>query len=101
MSKEPFSVAGYLAVLAVLVVLTIVTVGVSFLELPAGWHIAAGLTIAAVKATFVVLFFMHALASPRLTWCVIVVSIGWIGLMFSLTCSDYLTRAAIPFVPGH
>ena len=31
--------------------------------------------IAVVKATLVVLFFMHAIHSPRVTWCVIVVSI--------------------------
>ena len=61
----------------------------------------AGLVIAAVKASLVVLFFMHAIHSPRVTWCVIVVSIVFLVILFSLTLADVMTRSLVPFMPGH
>ncbi len=91
----------YIAVLVALLVLTVLTVCVSFIPLPPIGHVVAGLSIAALKATLVVLFFMHALHSPRITWCVIVASIGWVLILFSLTYADYLTRGSLPQMPGH
>ena len=91
----------YTLVCAVLIVLTALTVTVSFLPLEGGWHIAAGLTIGLAKATLVVLFFMHALHSSRLTWVVIAAACFWLGLLLVLTLADYVSRDAIPFVPGH
>jgi hypothetical protein len=44
---------------------------------------------------------MHALHSPRVTWCVIVASIAWLLILFSLTYTDYLTRGDLPQKPGH
>jgi cytochrome c oxidase subunit 4 len=64
-------------------------------------HIVAGLIIAVCKASLVVLFFMHALISPRLTWLVILVACFWLGLLFVLTLSDYFSRGMVPFMPGH
>ena len=56
-----------LTVLIVLLVLTCLTVGVSFFNLGSPvWHIAVGISIAVVKASLVVLFFMHALHGSRL-----------------------------------
>jgi cytochrome c oxidase subunit 4 len=101
MTTPIVSVKTYVAVLAALVVLTVLTVTVSFLPLPEGLHIGAGLVIAAVKASLVVLFFMHAIHSPRITWCVIVVSIGFVLILFSLTLADFTTRSLVPFMPGH
>ncbi len=101
MSDKIVSTGTYLAVLAILLVLTVLTVGVSFLPLPPIGHVIAGLTIAALKASLVVLVFMHAMHSPRLTWCVIVACIVWLLIMFSLTYADYLTRGSLPQMPGH
>jgi cytochrome c oxidase subunit 4 len=95
------SVKTYVMVLAVLVALTVLTVVVSFLPLPEGWHLGAGLIIAIVKASLVVLFFMHAIHSPRVTWCVIVMSVAWLLILFSLTLADFMTRSIVPFMPGH
>ena len=52
--------------------------------------IALGIAIA--KATLVILFFMHVIHSTRLTWVVVASSFLWLGVLFVLTFTDYLTR---------
>jgi cytochrome c oxidase subunit 4 len=101
MSTKIVSPTTYVAVLVALLVLTALTAGVSFIPLPPAGHMVAGLSIAAIKATLVVLFFMHALNSPRLTWCVIVTAVVWILLIASLMGVDYMTRDMLPQMPGH
>jgi cytochrome c oxidase subunit 4 len=101
MSERILSVTTYAVVLAALVLLTLLTVGVSFLPLAGGWHIAAGLGIALVKGGLVVLIFMHAWQSSKLTWAVIAVAICWLLILVALTFADYLTRGMIPGMPGH
>lgn len=44
---------------------------------------------------------MHAIRSPRITWCVIAVSIFFIVILFSLTLADITTRSLLPYMPGH
>lgn len=94
-------VKTYVAVLSGLIVLTVLTVAVSFFPLAEEWHVTSGLVIAVIKATLVVLFFMHAIHSPRVTWCVIVISIVFVSILFSLTLADVTTRSLVPFMPGH
>jgi cytochrome c oxidase subunit IV len=101
MSEKIVSTTTYLVVLFILLALTVLTVAVSFLPLAPIGHVVAGLSIAVLKASLVVLIFMHALHSPRLTWCVIVACIAWLLIMFSLTYADYLTRGSLPQMPGH
>lgn len=102
MSTRILSPAAYITLLIVLVGLTILTVGLSFVPSPPAVRIVAGQAIAAVKASLVVLFFMHALFSPAQTRAVIIVSIFWLLiLLFGLTLSDYFTRGLIPNLPGH
>jgi cytochrome c oxidase subunit IV len=101
MSTKIVSATTYVIVLVILLALTVLTVAVSFVPLPPVGHVAAGLTIAALKASLVVLIFMHALHSPRATWCVIVASIVWVLILFSLMYTDYLTRGTLPQMPGH
>ena len=50
------------------------------------------LLIATIKATLVILFFMHVIHSTRLTWVVIIGAFLWLGVLFVLTFADYLTR---------
>jgi cytochrome c oxidase subunit 4 len=85
------SPTSYYVVFAALIALTALTVGISFLGL-GRWHTVAGLTIAACKATLVALFFMHLLGSKRLTWVVVGGGLFWLGILLSLTLSEYLTR---------
>ena len=91
----------FVIVCAILVALTFLTLGVSLIPLAGFWHTFLGLTIALVKASLVVLFFMHVLASNRLTWIVILVAVVWLGILFGLTLNDYLTRELVPHMAGH
>src|SRR5262249_1209183 len=93
--------AFYLVILAILLLLTVLTVGVSFAPLSGQWHITIGLLIAICKASLVVLFFMHALFSPRVTWLVIAAALLGTIILFGLTLSDDLTGAQGPCRPGH
>jgi cytochrome c oxidase subunit 4 len=101
MPERTISPATYVLVCVVLVLLTFLTIGLSFAHVAPHWHIVIGLLIALCKAALVVLFFMHALVSPRVTRIVIAVVSFWVGLLFVLTFSDYLTRGLLPFMPGH
>lgn len=91
----------YYAVCAALILFTLLTVGVSFVPLEGNGHIALGMAIAAIKAFLVVVFFMHAIESPRVTWAVVAVAVFWMLILLTLTFSDYLTRHLVPFAPGH
>jgi caa(3)-type oxidase subunit IV len=85
-----------------LVLMTVLTVSLSFIDMAGRWHIAIGLTVGFCKATLVVVFFMHALISSRLTWLVIAVVCFWlVVLLFGLTFADYFTRGLLPYTPGH
>jgi cytochrome c oxidase subunit 4 len=95
------SVRVYLFVLLALVVLTFLTVGISFIPLSAIWHVSIGLAIGAIKASLVVLFFMHVIHSPRLIWIIVAVALLWLLILVSLTFTDYMTRGLIPGMPGH
>ena len=50
------------------------------------------LVIATIKAVLVILYFMHVKYSTRLTWVVVLASFFWLGILFVLTLTDYLTR---------
>ncbi|MGO8749295.1 MAG: cytochrome C oxidase subunit IV family protein [Thermoguttaceae bacterium] len=102
MPERLLSPAVYIAVLVVLLCLTILTVGLSFVPSSAVMRIVAGQSIAIVKASLVVLFFMHALRSSAQTRAVIVVTIFWLVVVLAtLMFSDYFTRGMIPSLPGH
>ncbi len=50
------------------------------------------LTIAVMKATLVVLYFMHVRYSSRLIWVVFASALFWLAILFAFTFSDYWTR---------
>ena len=81
----------YYVVFLVLLACTYLTWQVAYFDL-GPLNTLAALGIAIVKATLVVLFFMHARSSSRLTWVVIMAGLFWLGILFALTASDYLTR---------
>jgi cytochrome c oxidase subunit 4 len=102
MSERFLSPVAYIAVLVVLMGLTVLTVGLSFIPSSAVVRIVAGQSIAVVKASLVVLFFMHALGSPAQTRAVIIVTVFWlVVILLGLTFTDYFTRGMIPNLPGH
>ncbi len=86
------SLASYFAVFATLMVLTVVTVWVSRIDL-CSLNTTVAMAIAIVKATVVILWFMHVIHSPRLTWIVVLASFLWLAVMFVLFFADYSTRS--------
>jgi cytochrome c oxidase subunit IV len=56
------------------------------------FNIVIALAIAAIKATLVILFFMHVRYSPKRTQLVVVCSVFWLAIMLALTLADYNTR---------
>ena len=101
MTERAVAARMHVIIFVALVLLTALTLGVSFLHLPGLGHVGFGLTIGVCKAALVVLFFMHALHSDRLTWLVIVVACFWVLILFALTLTDYLSRGLVPNTPGH
>ena len=82
----------YVGIWATLMVLTLTTVLASFAEL-GQFNIVVALLIATIKGTLVVLFFMHLRYSPKLTIAAVIASVFFLFIMFSLTMTDYLSRA--------
>ena len=82
----------YIVIILALLVLTGVTVGASYLELGVFNPIIA-LAIAVVKATLVVLFFMHVKYSSRLTMLTVGAGLFTFMALVGMTLSDYISRA--------
>jgi len=93
----------YVRVFAALLVLTAATVGVAFSDLGGGrLHVLnalAAISIAVAKATLVILYFMHARYSSRLTWVFVGAGVFWLLILIALTMSDMLTRHWLPASP--
>jgi cytochrome c oxidase subunit IV len=81
----------YLAIFGALMVLTIITVAVAFVDL-GNMNVAVAMVVAVIKATLVVLFFMHVKYASLTTKLVVISSIVWLGFLFFITLSDYVTR---------
>jgi len=91
-------VGVYLAVFVALMLLTAVTTVAAFHDLgPLNNVVALG--IATLKATLVVLFFMHVRYGTRLTPLVITAGLFWLAILIALSLTDYLTRGWLG-VPG-
>jgi cytochrome c oxidase subunit 4 len=91
MSEHIVSIRIYIAIFLALMVLTAITVAVAFVDLGVMNNVMA-LTIAVIKATLVVLFFMHVRYSTPLTWVVVASGFFWLVVMIGLTMSDYVSR---------
>lgn len=98
MSEHIVSRKAYFGVFAALMVLTALTTAVAFVDLGALNDITM-LTIAVVKATLVILIFMHVRYSGRLTALVVAGGFLWLLILLALTLQDYLTRGWLG-VPG-
>jgi cytochrome c oxidase subunit 4 len=96
MSEHIVSPRVYISIFLVLMVGTGLTLIAAYQDFPGPLNAVVALTIAVVKATFVVLYFMHVRYSSRLIWLVIAAGIFWLAIMFALTISDYSTRSWLP-----
>ena len=92
MSEHIVPVRIYITIFLVLLVGTTLTVVAAFYDFPWQFNTIVALTIATVKATFVVLYFMHVRYSSRLIWVIIASALFWMAILFALTFGDYNTR---------
>jgi cytochrome c oxidase subunit 4 len=88
----------YFLVFAALIVLTWVTAFVSTVDL-GRWNIFVALAIAIVKASLVILFFMHVFYSTKLTKMIVGAGFFWLILLLFITMADIWTRSWMG-VPG-
>ncbi|HZQ67849.1 MAG TPA: cytochrome C oxidase subunit IV family protein [Terriglobales bacterium] len=94
MSEHTVSSKLYYAIWILLLVLTVVTAWIATIDLGPLNTIVA-LAIATVKATVVVLFFMHVkYTSEKMTKVVIASAIFWMLLLLMLSLTDYTWRLA-------
>lgn len=95
MSEHIVSPKLYLGVFSALMICTFLTVVAAKADLNqyfSGLNVIVALTIASLKASLVVLYFMHLRYSPKRTQLVIAASVFWLAIMLFMTMSDYLSR---------
>jgi cytochrome c oxidase subunit 4 len=82
----------YYTIFGALMVGTGLTVFAAFRDLPFSLNFPVALAIAITKATLVVLFFMHVKYGSRMTKLIVGVAFFFLGIMLTLTMTDYLSR---------
>lgn len=92
MSEHIVPIKIYVMIFLALLVGTGLTVVAGLQDFPGPLNVIIALTIACVKATLVVLFFMHLRYSSRLVWVIFAAALFWLAILFALTFSDYWTR---------
>ncbi len=89
----------YVGVFLFLLLMTGLTVFAASVDL--GWaNPVVALVIATLKATTVILFFMHVKYSSRMTQMVIISALFFLFLLLGLTMTDYLSRGWMSY-PSH
>ena len=88
----------YYTVFAALMIFTAVTVGIAYIDL-GRLNVVVALTIAVVKATLVILYFMHIRYSARLTRFVLAAGFFWLLVLILFTMADIVSRGWLGF-PG-
>jgi cytochrome c oxidase subunit 4 len=94
MSEHVVSPRLYLLVFASLMVLTVVTVAASRYDFGPGNTVVA-MAIAILKASLVVLFFMHVKYSSRLVQLLVAAAFLWLAVLISGALSDYVSRGRV------
>ena len=92
MSEHIVPLRIYLTIFLALLLGTALTVIAGLHDFPGKLNVIIAITIAVVKATLVVLYFMHVRYSARLVWVVFTSALFWLVILFSFTFSDYWTR---------
>jgi cytochrome c oxidase subunit 4 len=95
MNHPVVSVKVYAAVFGALLAFTITTVAVSKLEL-GEFNFIAAMTIAAIKGTLVILFFMDVRRAASMTKLFVGAGLFWLAILLVFLLSDYLSRGWRP-----
>ena len=85
-------IRNYVLVFVALLVLTATTTAVAFVDFGAPWNTILALGVAIIKASLVILFFMHALYSRPMTWVFFGAGLFCLIILFTFTLADYATR---------
>lgn len=99
MSNHIVEKKTYYAVFGSLIALLGATISIAYLHL-GKLNVIAALTIAFIKAVLIILYFMHVRYSSRLLWIFVGAGFFWLGIMFALAFSDFLTRGWLPLPTG-
>jgi cytochrome c oxidase subunit 4 len=89
----------YYSIFGILMGLTALTVYAAFHHLGV-FNFPVAIGIAITKGTLVILFFMHAKYSSRLTQLFVGMSFFFLMILFSLTLTDYLSRGLKTYPGG-
>ena len=84
--------ATYAIIFGALLVGTAITIGASYLEMGA-WNPVVAIAIACIKATLVVLFFMHIKYSSKLMKLTVGAGVFTFLILVGMSLSDYISRA--------
>src|ERR1700759_3636545 len=93
-------VGFYGFILGVLMFFTLLTVAVSYVHL-GKLNLAVAIVIASIKATLVVLFFMHLKYDNKFNALIFVCSLMFIGVFFAYTINDTEHRAQVDSEQGN
>ena len=101
----PHHTVNYYAIFGLLVLLTIVTVAVAFVHIQSEvLKVLVALTIAAIKASFVCLFFMHLKFEGKLIYLILFVPLALCVLLVVALIPDIINHVgsvdALPSLPG-
>jgi cytochrome c oxidase subunit 4 len=95
MTHKVVSVKTYAAVFLALIALTATTVGVSRIEL-GEYNFVVAMTIAVIKGSLVVWFFMDVRRGSALTKLFVGAGLFWLAILLVFVLSDYLSRGWLP-----
>jgi cytochrome c oxidase subunit 4 len=99
MSEHVVEKKIYYTVFGSLMVLLGGTIVIAYIHL-GKLNVIAALTIAVIKAVLIILYFMHVRYSSRLLWIFVGAGFFWLGILFALSFSDFLTRGWLPLPTG-
>jgi cytochrome c oxidase subunit 4 len=88
----------YYGIFFALLVGTGLTTAIAFIDLGAMNNVAM-LGIAIIKASLVILFFMHVRWGTRLTWVVVTSGFFWLLILFTFTMADIVSRGWVVGTP--
>ncbi|WP_394822700.1 cytochrome C oxidase subunit IV family protein [Pendulispora albinea] len=89
----------YVGIFATLVALTVLTVGLSYIHL-GPLNLAVAILIASIKASLVVMFFMHLRYDNKFNALIFVCSLLFIGVFFAYTMNDTEHRGQVDLEQG-
>ena len=89
----------YIGIFMGLVALTVLTVAVSYVHL-GPLNLAVAILIASIKATLVVMFFMHLKYDNKFNALIFVCSLAFIGVFFAYTINDTGHRGQVDLEQG-